>query len=184
MKKWEKYSKLRRQKNLPACGKDSCGKPHHHLLHYNVDPNWQVQLSEKLSNVEAQTTPQNELVTHIKMNNYKVLLKTVPVDIHGPNGVVSTFALLDDGSTVSLISAALASKAGLQGCKQTMRLGGAWNNSELVCESEVVNSNISNKDGTIYSTRVRRVNELNLPMQNLSAISNINDELMAKVKCS
>lgn len=49
---------------------------------------------------------QTETVTHININQCEVLLKVVPINIYGPNGIISATALLDDVSTVSFIKQA------------------------------------------------------------------------------
>lgn len=100
------------------CDKENCGQPHHRLLHYTVNT------SNQSNDIQAQRTPiyntatnvqqlqtksppsscTKESVTHINGSDHKVLLKVIPIRIHGPNGVISSSALLDDGSTVSFIS--------------------------------------------------------------------------------
>ncbi|KAG6456300.1 hypothetical protein O3G_MSEX009634 [Manduca sexta] len=131
---------------------NECGPMH------NADPNQQVDLLPSRS----------ETITHILINNNKVLLKTVPVCVHGLNGVVNMVALLDDGSTVSIISDRLLKTLGVRGYKQTMRVRGAWNGSELECNSEIVNLNVSNKDGMLFTLQARSVGGLNLPTQFVS----------------
>lgn len=69
-----------------------------------------------------------------RLSGSKVVLKIVPVTVHGPKDSVNTHALLDDGATVTLIAADLADKVGLHGKTVTMRASGAWD-SELVCQT-------------------------------------------------
>ncbi|WP_337233142.1 hypothetical protein, partial [Vibrio cholerae] len=45
----------------------------------------------------------------------QAFLKIVPVRVSGPKGEVDTHALLDDGSTVTLIDADVAKKIGARG---------------------------------------------------------------------
>ncbi|XP_049875571.1 uncharacterized protein LOC126373455 [Pectinophora gossypiella] len=53
-------------------------------------------------------------------NDFSVLLKVLPVILSGPKGEVETFALLDDGSTVTLLDAELANKLGVSGTEENM----------------------------------------------------------------
>ncbi|KAL0842122.1 hypothetical protein ABMA28_014300 [Loxostege sticticalis] len=165
-----------KQDNCPApmCDVDNCGLSHHRMLHFFT--NKDSVLPQKSVNVtdatEIDPEPRVETVNHIKVNSCKVLLKTVPIYLHGPNGTLKCVALLDDGSTVTLISAALVSKLGLRGEKQTLRVCGAWNSSEVVCHSEVLDLNLSNCDGTNFTIRARSVENLNLPVQNVDLSDN------------
>ncbi|KAJ0169290.1 hypothetical protein K1T71_015174 [Dendrolimus kikuchii] len=146
----------------PVCAKDNCGQSHHRLLHYIYGPKQQtgLQLSENtpVPFNDRLDESRNETVMHVQMKNRKVLLKTVPICVHGPNGVINTVALLDDGST----------RLGVHGCKQTLRVRGAWECSDLVCNSELVNLTISNIEGTIFNLQLRSTNGLNLPSQCVS----------------
>lgn len=139
-----------------ACDKDNCGQAHHKLLHYN---NSGPQSTNNVSITEiSDAEPRVESVTTVNNNDCKVLLQTVPICIHGPNGVINSVALLDGGSTVSMICASLSSRLGLSGQKETMHVCGAWNATELKCESYVVNLSLSNKhNGTIYNIKARSV---------------------------
>lgn len=168
----------------PACDIDACGQSHHRLLHYNTNFNTNQLSSVNITEITdtEESEPRSEIVSHINSNSCKILLKTVPLYIHGPNGIISVYALLDDGSTVSLISGELAERAGLQGSKQTMRVSGAFNNTELLCESEVMNFNVSNKDGQMFTLRARSVAELNLPVQSSSTVTLTNYDLGDDIK--
>lgn len=46
-----------------------------------------------------------------------------------------------------------------------MRICGGCDKTKLVCDSEIVNFDISNRDGFKYKTTARSINELNLPEQ-------------------
>lgn len=164
---------------VAACGTDGCTLPHHRLLHWkqkstsarntthesisNLPVNDNTVLSDSLQN--------SEVVTHT-YNNHKnrVLLKVVPIRVHGPQGLFSTYALLDDGATVSLISAKLANRVDLKGQKQTMCIRDAWN-CELMCETQSVNCKISNlNNNKTLELSAKIISELNLPIQTLSNI--------------
>lgn len=105
-----------------ACHVENCGQAHHKLLHYNMRQSVNINDQCVSDNTAAEPSATPETVTNIKNSDSKGLLKVVPVSVHGPNGIFNTSALLDDGSTVSLISAALASRAGLRGRRQKLRV--------------------------------------------------------------
>ncbi|KAL0882321.1 hypothetical protein ABMA27_000834 [Loxostege sticticalis] len=160
----------------PVCDIDNCGQAHHKLLHYPITKRDASIEQSTISTVQS-TSHQDastETVTHINSTDRRVLLKVVPVHIHGPNEIISTSALLDDGSTVSLISGALAERAGLRGRRETMRVSGACTDSELVLDSTVVSVNISGMDNKLHSIRARSISELNLPIQRMI---NVNEYL-------
>lgn len=169
----------------PACDQDSCNQAHHKLLHYPTDRERSNLVVQPPSDEDPNPPVLSETVTHITASEKcKVLLKVVPIRIHGPNGVFSASALLDDGSTVSLISGELAARAGLRGRRQAMRVSGAWTDNELVCESTVMNVNISGMDSKIKTIVMRSVNELNLPIQKLSVVNCNKYEHLMKIKSS
>lgn len=160
-----------------ACDVDGCGEPHHRLLHFvpsaRQDNNSAPQAHPSHAaqpSTETETSAHSESVTHINANNCSVLLKVVPVNIHGPNGAFQACALLDDGSTISIISSSLAERVGIRGRKQTMRVRGAWDNTELLCESELLDLQLSNKLGETFDISVRSVKELALPQQDLNLV--------------
>ena len=154
----------------PMCEVEGCGLPHHHLLHYNFTKN------PLQSNTNDDDTPQSsqscEVVSNVNGNTYNVMLKIVPIKIHGPNGkTINTTALLDDGSTVSLINNKLASYLGLSGSQHCMKVSGAWQNSEIKCVTHIININLSNKYGEMFQCQMLSVEGLNIPKQNIPIIN-------------
>lgn len=159
--------------SAPACDKDGCGEAHHRLLHYLQDRNLDKDTTPGAPDARevAESSPSAETVTHINLDARKVLLKVVPINIHGPNGIITSTALLDDGSSVSLISRSLAERAGLRGRTETMRVSGAWSDSDIVCTSMVMSINVSGyNDSNVFNINVRGVDNLKLPEQNLRSI--------------
>lgn len=152
-----------------ACDAEGCGQPHHRLLHYV--PSRNSHRDDNFTEQVLEQDNQTETVTHINIDKCQALLKVVPINIHGPNGIIRTTALLDDGSSVSLISATLAAQAGLRGRRECLRVRGAWDNNELVCDTQLIDLSISNNVGTMFTVGVRSVNNLNLPKQNLSIVN-------------
>lgn len=95
----------------------------------------------------------SETLTHINASDSAVLLKVVPVSVHGPNGVFSSTALLDDSSSVSLMNSELARRAGLCGRASTLRVGGAFAGNELVYKSNMVNVTPAVLDNKVHNIR-------------------------------
>ncbi|KAA5586546.1 hypothetical protein F3H15_37515, partial [Pseudomonas aeruginosa] len=52
----------------------------------------------------------------------RAYLKMVPVEVYGPSGSTTVLALLDEGSTVTLLDSSVAKQIGLKGPKETLRL--------------------------------------------------------------
>ncbi|XP_037292561.1 uncharacterized protein LOC119188794 [Manduca sexta] len=80
-----------------------------------------------------------------------------------------------------MMSASLAERAGLRGRKQAMRVRGAWD-TEISCESEIVDLTLSNKIGEIFKINIRSVNNLCLPTQNLPCVRFENYNYLNKIK--
>ncbi|CAB3228699.1 unnamed protein product [Arctia plantaginis] len=158
-----------------ACDVENCGQAHHKLLHYSTrqTTNDDNQCVKEFTTVESSSlAAPPESVNHVKSSECKVLLKVVPVSLHGPNGIIKTNALLDDGSTVSLISASLASRAGLRGRRrETMHVRGAWDNSALVCDTDCINVCIANCNGDKFELSVRSLQNFSVPIQNYNLVN-------------
>lgn len=87
------------------CNIDGCEKMHHRLLHF-----------KKRIAIENRSEEKPEIVTSTwAPTKTQAFLKIVPVCVSGPKGEVETHALLDDGSTVTLIDAEIARKTGVRG---------------------------------------------------------------------
>lgn len=52
----------------------------------------------------------------------RAYLKMVPVEVYGPKGKARILALLDEGSTVTLLDSAVADEVGLSGPKDALSL--------------------------------------------------------------
>ncbi|XP_059061887.1 uncharacterized protein LOC131854763 [Achroia grisella] len=109
-------------------------------------------------------------VTHSRSlpTSQRPLLKVVPVTVAGPKGTFDTFALLDDGSTATLLDSSVASAIGAKGRRSHIKIDGIGGMS--------TESDISLVDITIkgrYSTEwhslenVRSIPNLNLGPQHI-----------------
>ena len=93
-----------------SCRNTECNKRHHTLLHNTVDNNTDVQ---EVSVANAGRVS----------NSARVYLQMIPVRISGPSGhIMSTYALLDSASEISLIHEDLADDLGLTGPKKTLSI--------------------------------------------------------------
>ena len=90
------------------CEVDRCGKWHHTMLH-----NTNYVSKEKTSTIVAENPSGS--VGYMCSGNVKVLTKMIPIILKGPNGKVQTFALLDDGSKITIIEQVMADRLGLKG---------------------------------------------------------------------
>lgn len=84
------------------CNIDGCPRTHHPMLHFVKR---EIEEKEMKEIVGTAWVPRQS-------HSY---LKILPVTVSGPRGYVKTHALLDDGSTVTLVDADIARKIGARG---------------------------------------------------------------------
>ncbi|XP_045445582.1 uncharacterized protein LOC123653632 [Melitaea cinxia] len=101
------------------CGVDGCKMPHHAILHKKTEivPKEEEPCAE-------QSTPATVMNVATKSMPGTVLLKTCKVKLSGLRGEVITDALLDEGSTVTLIDEDLAYEIVKGGPKKPLKLKG------------------------------------------------------------
>lgn len=145
------------------CGVGGCKRTHHRLLHM-PEPR-EVKVKNDADNVQ-------EMVAHQNVSESSVFLRIIPVKISGPNGEISTSALCDEASTVTLIDKSLTTQLGIKGPTQPLCV--QWTNNIIKEEeeSQKVNVTISEdcEDGKSFVMKqVRTVEELSLPRQTFDA---------------
>lgn len=91
----------------------------------------------------------------------------MPVTIFGPKSKLKTYALLDEGSTITLIDAKTAREIGEQGQKVSLSLIGIESSDPLTFASEKVDISISGVTATLKLSGVHTVENLTLPSQTL-----------------
>ena len=112
--------------NKTHCQVANCKRHHHSLLHYE-------RAHQQLPGQDPQTqpprTPDNPLpyvaaTNSLTANDRVVYFQVVPVKMQGENGVavIETFAILDDGSSDTLIRRDIADKLNLEGPEQLLCL--------------------------------------------------------------
>lgn len=99
----------------PVC--KQCGRWHHTTLHSDSPPGKRVAKEDK------EEAPEEKVASiHSTRREEKVYLKVVPVDVYGPKGQARVLALLDEGSTVTLLDATIAKKIGAEGSRETLTI--------------------------------------------------------------
>lgn len=141
------------------CGVDGCKRTHHKLLHM-------PEPKDAIVNNDANNV--HEMVAHQNVSESSVFLRIIPVKISGPNGEISTSALCDEASTITLIDKSLTTLLGIKGPTQPLCV--QWTNNIIKEEeeSQKVNVTISEDcdDGKSFVMKqVRTVDELSLPRQ-------------------
>ncbi|XP_045499411.1 uncharacterized protein LOC123697038 [Colias croceus] len=139
------------------CGVNQCRRPHHSSLH-------DVRREEPAASTEETVMAVADRATAPPR---AVLLKMCPVTVVGPRGEVSTHALLDEGSTITLIDEDLAQQIGAEGPATPLRIHGA--NMEQIEEgSRLVTVQLRGQsDGTLHDLRARTMKKLQLHQQSI-----------------
>ena len=85
---------------------------------------------------------------------YNVMLKVVPVTLHGPAGKLETFAVLDDGSMRTMLLTPAVQQLNLTGKKDSILLS-TVQQLPFRCEGQSVNLQVSpkNRPDTKYSIK-------------------------------
>src|SRR5277367_5823106 len=139
------------------CGEDGCTSLHHKLLH---NPN----RTRKRSEVHTTTH-----TTVDESEPKEVLLKILPVQVSGPKGSVQTYALLDEGSTVTLMSEETANKIGVKGKVESLTLNWTDGRTKQKVAAKIVDVKIKGKQGRNHQMNgVKVIKDLNLPLQTVS----------------
>lgn len=105
-----------------TCGINGCKKKHKAVLH----------------NSQANETNQDEVVLYTQHQNNEILLRVLPVTLHGPINSVSTFALLDEASTTTLLDEDVANNLGLTGKNKPLHMQWATSQTKTDMTSKSV----------------------------------------------
>lgn len=142
------------------CGVSGCVASHHKLLHYNNRKKEDKPASlPTLGNVSS--------VNHINTSN--TYLKIVPVELCGPSGTINTHALLDEGSTMTLVERDIADECIPRGRGQLLSLEGIGGNRIDDTESCHIKLSIRGLfSRNIESMNARTIGSLNLIPQEVS----------------
>ena len=147
------------------CQVNGCKGYHHKLLH-RVENKEADHGPPKEENVG--TASESRQPSQVK-RSIPVLLQVIPVTIHGPNESLTTHAMLDNGSTCSLVVSHVADKLGLKGPQEQIILNGIQGKSQL--NSRRVNTEVSPVNMVTPRFEVNGalvVEHLNIAQQNIN----------------
>ncbi|KOB69670.1 reverse transcriptase [Operophtera brumata] len=174
--RWEEAKKLnlcfrclhkrgfRHRCRYQACVTDSCQGSHHPLLHSERRPDTEMAVEER---GDGATT--SEVVTTTRPHTLeKAFLKVIPIRIQGPAGGMDTFALLDEGSIVTLVEDEVARAVGATGPKEPFNIegvaGAQISASTSMCVSLRITGRHANK---VHEIKARTINRLHLSPQTI-----------------
>lgn len=164
------------------CSADGCLRRHNKLLHDNKtflganNPNVSTPV------VASNPTIENESVLSCVSANKGVLLfRVVPIVLYGPKSRIETYALLDEGSSVTMMDSDLVKEMGLQSRKDKLNLQWYAGNSSQEMAS-VVNLHISGvgRQRKYALRNVYGVTNLKLPAQSFNMDLSEHSELPIK----
>lgn len=157
------------------CGLKGCEASHHRLLHGSDS-----KTPEHVKSNHGQVSS----VNHVSQSN--TYLKIIPVEIHGPLGTVTTHALLDEGSTMTLLERGVADEVVPRGRSESLSIEGVGGNVVNDPESCRVKLSIRGLCNRNYeSMNAHTIDQLNLAPQKVdrelvmrcSHLIDIEDEL-------
>ncbi|XP_065197565.1 uncharacterized protein LOC135829088 [Sycon ciliatum] len=140
----------------------SCGKPHHPLL--QRDGRGSVAPLGRMSETTYTSA------THVSEHSGRVLLRVIPVTVRNGDTAADTYALLDEGSTVSLIESELAEELGLAGPTRPLRLSWTDGKQHQESSSKVVTFSVAGRQrqDSFTLTNVHTHAKFNLPTQSIN----------------
>ncbi|KAL0859420.1 hypothetical protein ABMA27_010599 [Loxostege sticticalis] len=138
------------------CAIDDCHRLHHNLLHLKKEKPI-VETEERVEIVSSTWTP----------TKTQAYLKIVPVRVSGPKGQVDTHALLDDGSTVTLLDADIAKQTGVKGPVEPLHIEAIANTEVEAGASRRVTLTLHGDSGS-YNIQARTFKNLQLSSQTIS----------------
>ncbi|XP_059225672.1 uncharacterized protein LOC131997855 [Stomoxys calcitrans] len=162
---FKKHS-LRRCYWKRQCGVDDCTKPHNPLLHKNESS------ENKNKTIESQE-PHLNLNTSVMFHKResKALFRYIPVTLYGKSHSLNTFALIDEGSSCTLIENELAMQLGLSGPTEELCLQWTGDVTQIDEMSRIVSLRVSSHlqpESKMEMRNVRTIANLSLPIQTLT----------------
>ncbi|CAH0730313.1 unnamed protein product, partial [Brenthis ino] len=152
-------TKKHRRSNCKAklCGVNECRSPHHPTLHREEKtPKPLINETEAVLSVATKAT----------VSTQAVLLKMCPVTVVGPRGEEKTYALMDEGATITLIDEELAKKIGAKGPLTPLHMHGV-NMTQHEEDSQLVTVHLEGKDGKRHKLRARTIKNMKLHQQSI-----------------
>lgn len=136
------------------CGVDACERRHNELLH-------RIKPSDDAAGNEA-------LFLHC--TKARTFYKILPVTLYGPDKIIQTFAMLDDGASLTLLEESLLDELNLTGPEESLCLRWTAEIQRVEESSKRVCLEISNPEPNSkkFKLHARTVKCLNLPSQSVS----------------
>ena len=163
------------------CRIDQCQKRHHTLLHFESEP--QNDLNKRHEN-NGENSESIKLNNHVKSIKRTTYLQILLVTLINDDSVVETNAILDTGSDVTLIRADAAKQLNLKGKPKSLNVCSALSNTSRI-PSSTVNFHISSTESKSEKINIDDawvVENLNIPydkitqkdIQNYPHLANVN----------
>ena len=143
----------------------------HKRLNTNPEVKPTTEPPSNRSSPGSQSTEVNTRVTSEYSNasqsqkKTSVLLQIIPVTLHGANGQLDTYALLDTGSTCTLVRSSVVNKLGLYGSYERIVLNGVQSKTELDSQRVDMQINGVSMPTRSYGITALVVNHLNVPQR-------------------
>ncbi|XP_049302713.1 uncharacterized protein LOC125775825 [Bactrocera dorsalis] len=154
---------------VKPCGVNGCTRSHHPLLHNSEFV--QTVATKSSSNVKMLAREHSANINAHIATGESTLFRILPVVIHSGQESVSTYAFIDDGSSLTLIDEELLKQLNVRGTPQPLCLRWTGDTHRYENESVVADLTISALNGhRQFSLKgVRSVKKLQLPTQSLDA---------------
>lgn len=127
------------------------------------------EISEALAVQQNHTSGQSVLSCATNNSKSKLLFRILPVTLYGEGKSIDTYALLDEGSSVTLIDNTLVQALGLRGYQRELHVqwfgGRAAQEPSLIVNLSISGTGMRKKH---HLRNVHSVSNLSLPVQNLS----------------
>jgi hypothetical protein len=142
-----------------ACGKGGCEAAHHVTLHGRSN----INSKEKVIAVKEHVSSVNHA------NQSQAYLKIIPVQLSGSKGSVSTYALMDEGATLSLIQKDIADEVTEPGRRETLSFEGVGGHEVVDHNSSRVKIRIRGMSSReSHDLTAHTVDRLNLASQSVN----------------
>ncbi|XP_065365551.1 uncharacterized protein LOC135958583 [Calliphora vicina] len=152
------------------CPMEKCQRNHNKLLH-ETKPNEPSERSVNVPPTERASTVEPVLsCVSSASERSDLLFRVLPVVLYGPNCAIETYALLDEGSSVTMMDSSLVRQLGLHGRQSQLNL--SWYGGKSAQEPVmVVDLHVSgvNKKRKYALKNVYGVSNLKLPSQSFNA---------------
>ena len=152
------------------CPVRDCGKPYHSLLNMDQRAATKPSIVTDKRKYVASSTDIWGVFHVIICRRESIFLKILPVKLCGPTVSIFTYALIDDGSTVSLIDKRIVNRIGVTGERTRLSLKGISVDDGIVYLSKRVSCQIQGiPEGSKYVLQdVFAILDLRLPIQTIT----------------